>query len=1011
MSRSVTTLTLESEMKLMSNELFKAVRFALYAGVTAAVGLSAGTVFAQDTGAAASGTDQSGQKLETITVTGSNIRRVDIETSNPVITIDRAAIERSGKLTLGDLIQELPAMTGGGVNPQVNNGGGSGNTGINLRGLGPARTLVLINGERTITNDPNSIPANMVERIEVLTDGASSVYGSDAIAGVVNFILRKDYQGAEFSTDYGISDHDDGVRKGYHFSFGQSSDKGSIMAGLDYNKQDEVLAGNRKFSASAIDLTGSPSTPPYTYIGGSSFPAFGRIQLTPTQAAAFGCGHVALNPGSSGQTVDTNNYHCFGNNDKFNYAAVNLDMTPNERTNLFVNGTYHLTDNVDAYLMAFHNKTSSGFQLAPALFGVPYGGTISAQSYYNPFGVDFSPSGNDFRLRLVSAGPRASSTGNTTDQVNTGLKGNFDLGSQNWTWNAGFGYGHASTTNILEGLPDVKQMNLDLGPSFNNTDPTGGGQYPNGNAPIGVVCGTPGAIIATGCTPFNPFNQFDPHSAAIIAGIAKPGLEETYQIEKYEHIDVSGGLFDLPAGTIQLAGGVSHRDEYVHSVIDPVLSIDPATGNCQLGSQCSSPLQGGYNVKEVYAEAFVPILKDLPFVHQLNLTIGDRYSKYSSFGSTSNWKIALEWRPIEDLLLRGTVSKVFRAPTIGDVFGSPISSAPGLTSDPCDYSGSGANPNAGSPACVGVPATGPFINQDVALHQQIKGISSGSKYAGFPLGPELGKSFDFGVVYDPHWLPGLSVSSDLWRLYLDNTITGVGAQSIINLCFAGLTQYCPLISRNVGGNNAGQILQILQPTTNLGRTDVSGVDLKAQYRLPEFSFGQFSAMVQASYMKSYDQQTAPGTTGNSVFHIAGHFVPFSSGSVGCPGSVGGTACTMPRWKALTGLNWQLGPFDASWQMQYIGRFRMGNPNLAEQQTAIPGIPGYYIDYGATTYNNFSFGYNLEPINTRFDVGVDNAFDKQPPVLYADTNTINANTDPGTFDLMGRYYWARVTVKF
>ena len=182
-------------MKLTSNELFKAVRFALYAGATAAVGLSAGTVFAQDTAQ-----DQNSQKLETITVTGSNIRRVDIETSNPVITIDKTAIAKSGKATVGDLVQQLPTIAGNANNPNVNNGGGTGGSYISLRGLGSNRTLILVNGKRVIDSDVNMIPASAIERIEVLTDGASAVYGSDAIAGVVNFILRTDYHGAELTT-------------------------------------------------------------------------------------------------------------------------------------------------------------------------------------------------------------------------------------------------------------------------------------------------------------------------------------------------------------------------------------------------------------------------------------------------------------------------------------------------------------------------------------------------------------------------------------------------------------------------------------------------------------------------------------------------------------------------------------------------------------------------------------------------------------------------------------------
>src|SRR6478609_3590644 len=233
----------------------------------AALGLVPTAAFAQD-----APQDQNNQQLETITVTGSNIRRVDIETSNPVITIDRAAIQKTGKLTLGDLVQQLPAVTGPNTNPQVNNGGGSGFSSIGLRGLGSPRTLVLINGHRYIVGDPNAIPANMVERIEVLTDGASSVYGSDAVAGVVNFILRSDYQGAEFSLNYGISDHDDGESKGYQFTFGQTSDKGSIMAGISYNRVEQVLAGHRDFSKNSVSLYGTNGLSPYGQAYGQQFP-------------------------------------------------------------------------------------------------------------------------------------------------------------------------------------------------------------------------------------------------------------------------------------------------------------------------------------------------------------------------------------------------------------------------------------------------------------------------------------------------------------------------------------------------------------------------------------------------------------------------------------------------------------------------------------------------------------------------------------------------------------------
>ena len=995
----------------MSNTLLRgAIRRGLrtygVAGATLACASAALPAFAQDA------QDQADQKLETITVTGSNIRRVDIETSNPVITIDRAAIQKTGKLTLGDLVQQLPAVTGPNMNPQINNGGGTGTSSIGLRGLGSQRTLTLINGHRYLSGDPNAIPANMVERIEVLTDGASSVYGSDAVAGVVNFILRSDYQGAEFSLNYGISDKDDGETKGYQFTFGQSSDKGSIMAGISYNKTDEVLAGHRDFSKNAVSLYGTVNTPPVGNIGGSTSSPYGHIQIPDGFADLFpGCntGYLARNPGTSGQNIATD-YHCYVNNgtptvpsDKYNYATVNLIMTPQERTGLFLNGNYKLTDDVEVYASVMHNKTSSAFQLAPSIFASNGGGVISADSYYNPFGVEFSADQNAFGMRLASLGNRAAAFGTNTDQISTGFKGSFTVwNDQQWNWDIGFDYGHNSISTTTYGLPNQNVINQATGPSFLGSD--------------GIVhCGTPDAPISD-CTPINIFDLDDPNTISVLRAAGAPAVSNFFTQEKVYRADLNGGLFDLPAGTMQLAVGASRREEYTHSNVDTSLLINPATGNCTLGSQCSSPLQGGYNVKEVYAELFVPILKDIPFVHALNLTIGDRYSKYSNFGNTNNSKIALEYRPIEDLLLRGTVSEVFRAPTVLNLFGAPVSDAPKLSSDPCDgYTGNPVNP-----ACVNVPTDGSFRNTDVATGRQIKGLLSGSQYAGFPLGPELGKSFDFGIVYDPNFIEGLSVSADYWRLYLNNIITSVGAQSVLDLCSAGQLDYCPLIDRTPSGPNQGQIASITEPTGNLGRVDVKGVDFALNYLLPEFSFGRFNIGFNATYLTQYDVSTAPGTDANTVYHYAGHFLTFgSSQAAACATGVGsGGVCLYPRWRAQSSVAWQLGNFDASWRARYVGRFRMGSP--AASQDVFPAgtcyygdyctLHGLYYDFGATVYNDIQFGYNFEAINTRIDIGVNNVADKQPPLLYAN-NTLNANTDPTNFDLMGRFYFGRITVKF
>jgi outer membrane receptor protein involved in Fe transport len=1031
-------------MKLGVTKLSSAVRLALSVGAVIAIGAS-GTAFAQDTSSQSTTTNtqpdqQKAKSLQTVVVTGSLIRRVDLETSNPVVTIDRAQIEATGKMTLGDLVQELPSMTGGNTNPQTNNGGGTGASTINLRGLGAKRTLILIDGQRVIDSigtyistegsspDVNAIPAAMIERIEVLTDGASATYGSDAIGGVVNFILRKNYQGAQFTTNVGESDHNDGDQSGYSFTFGETADKGSIMGGVEYNKQDGVEASNRSFSKNAVSLYGTNGTgpsapqPATANIGGSSSSPYGHIQITGTPVQGlFGCSFVALNPGGNSADVNTSNYHCYQNNgassDKYNYAQVNLIMTPQERTNAFLMGTYNLSDNVSAYMNAYYNKTSSDFQLAPGIYGDnPYvagNAIIDVNNYFNHFGATFSSAGPTINARLASLGNRVTMFGSNTGQINSGFKGTFSLFSQDWNWDAGLDYGHSDAVTTTLNL--VNGGKLYTGPSYMSA--------------TGLACGTaaaptacPAGITSTALG-FNPFDLYAPGSVAALKAAASPAITNEYAIDKVWHAGIDGGLFNLPAGTAQLAAGVDYHQEYVNSNVDPLLNFDPVAGTCVLGSQCVSATQGGYNVKEVYAETFIPVLSDLPLIKSLNVTIGDRYSSYNDgYGNTNNFKFAVEYKPIDDLLLRGTVAQVFRAPNLAEEYNGAAADAPKLSSDPCTgYTGTPVNP-----ACVNVPTNGTFINQAVAANNQITGILSGAQFAGIQLKPEQGKSFDFGAIYSPSWAPGLSTTVDFWHVYLNDTITTVNAQSVLNVCAAGNLAFCSQIHRNpTPGPNQGQILTVGEPTANLGTLNTGGVDLSLAYKLPEFSFGKFTAGINATYLKYYNLQTAPGTPGNTTYTDAGHFLPFGSPQeAACPGT--GT-CLFPRWRAQGFVNWQLGNWDASWRMRYIGRFQMGSKSPS--QDVLPDGTCYYegkpnpaggvyhcnntgveLKYGATVYNDVSFGYNIELLNTRIDFGVNNVFDKQPPLLFAN-NTLNANTDPSDFDLMGRYFWARVTVKF
>jgi outer membrane receptor protein involved in Fe transport len=599
-------------MRLDANKLSSAVRLALSLGAVAAAGTI--TANAQDAGA----NDQKGQALDTIVVTGSNIRRVDIETANPVVTIDHAAIQQSGKLTLGDLVQDLPAVTGPVTNPRVNNGGGTGASTVSLRGLGSARTLVLVNGHRIALPDVNSLPVNAIERIEVLTDGASSVYGSDAVGGVVNFILRTNYQGAEFATDYGISDHDDGQRQGYHFVFGQSTDKGSIMAGVDYNKFDSVLAANRDFSKNAVYFFYGAAH----VAGGSSRTPTGQVQLPDNLEAQFGnCGAVTLKTlGSAGTSLS--DYKCYTGADGFNFQAHgNVELTPQERTNAFVLGNYKLTESVETYLEAYHNKTQSASQIAPQPIdtkGSPL--VIAANSFYNPFGVEFSNVANEFKTRSVGNGNRVANNSTITDQVVAGFKGT--IGETSWQWNAYFNYGHSSLLSHTSGFINLSKIGAGIGPSFKDAA---------GN----IVCGTDPALGGTGaiggCTPINFFAITDPATVAALDVASGNTFTQVVVWEKSEVAEVNGSVFDLPAGTVQLAAGLSHRKDFAQTIPDAIEVPDPANDFiCDIGTGCVSPTSGSFNVKEIYAELLIPILKDVPFANALNLTLGDRYSRYST---------------------------------------------------------------------------------------------------------------------------------------------------------------------------------------------------------------------------------------------------------------------------------------------------------------------------------------------------------------------------------------------
>jgi iron complex outermembrane recepter protein len=959
--------------KLRRNRLTAAVQLTLLIALP-------GVALAQD-----EAKDGGPQALDTINITGTRIKRVDSETASPVFKIDKQAIEATGALTIGDFIQDVPSMAGAATNPSVNNGGGDGATTISLRGLKEVRTLILVNGRRIVTRDVNSIPMSMVERVEILKDGASAIYGSDAVGGVVNFILRKQMEGLSTTLNYGISGEKDGERAGLSATWGTSTDRGNLIVSANYNNQQEVKAADRAFSHDALTLGSTSSSGVQT--GGSSRSLTGRYSV-PTSVTGLTCTNLTRIASRPGNAIG--DFRCFTGADLFNYQAVgNLELTPQERLGVFVSGNYDIVDGVTGYLDAFTNRTRSAGQIAPLPFDGRPGQdniVISANNIYNPFGRDIT----DSRLRLAALGNRRYEFSTKVNQFTAGLRGNF--GDTTWSWDTNVSNGSIDQESAAKGYVSTKLLAPALGPSM----------LIGGKPACVSVAGNAATVIA-GCVPVNMFGSQDPGSAdgqafrtAVSPYIVNP-VNTTKQRYTGLQLNFAGDLFDLQAGAVKGAFGFEYRKESLTFAPDPLAVIETVNFTCGIASElCVASTKGSNTVKELYGELFFPILADAPWAKSFNITVGTRFSKYSTFGSTTNSKIGFEWRPNDQLLLRGTYAQVFRAPTINDLFSGASAASDGFT-DPCNgFNLALANTN---PACVGLRDNtgGAGFRQSDTQLSAIKGGNA-------DLTPEKGTVVTWGLVYEPSWLSGFSTTMDLWRVHLDDTISNYGTQNILNACFlstiANPSPLCSLFSRG----SDGEILRLFDKNANVGPTDTSGVDIGFRYGL-DTDWGKFKATWDSTYIIKYDQDIIFGGKKLSDLRNAGGFLSPANGGLG----------NYSRWRSLASLNWNLGNWDATWTVRFVQGFHVGSLRPIDTCANLffagrnPN-PACRFEVGSTTYHNFQVGYGYKPWGMKARVGIDNAFDKQPPILYQN-NTLNGNTDERTFDTVGRYFWTSITFDF
>lgn len=916
-----------------------------------------------------------------IIVTGSRIRQDPLNQASPVITVDQAALARTGLSAVADVLQRLPSASGG-LNSKVNNSGnignppdgggvGAGSAEIELRYLGSKRTLVLVDGIRYVngasasgipsTVDLNTIPANMIERIEVLQSGQSPLYGSDALAGVVNIITKTSQEGLQASAQFGTYRQGDGHTQDYQLSYGVKGPTTNIVFGVSYVKQEAVFTRDRRTSqfpnpgqTSCTDPIGGCSSAP---VNGFIDLGNGTPVLTPRSPPLNGRGRYdPLNP-----TGPNSDFREFTTQDRFNFSPFNYFLTPSERYGGFVSAKQELSDSVNFRAKLVYNRRNSQNQAAflPLFVGPDAGNgnlldtiSIDATNPYNPFGYTLSAGGNGtpatystVRRRLVEAGQRTYSQTVDTMTMSGGFDGSFDIGDHKWYWDATAFFGFNDAKQLFTGNINAALLQQALGP-------------------VGACTGA--------CVPFNIFGGAGSVTPAMLAYVAFDERARSSQEIRDYTANLSGDLFDLPAGPVGIAIGYEHRYQQGSYTPDPIITAG-------LGADIpSQPASGRYNSDEVYAELRVPLLKEAPFFHSLDLDGAVRHANYSTSGSSTTLTGSVLWKPVADLLLRGSYAEGFRAPSIGELFGAESrSDAP--IDDPCTSAAGGqfnSNPTVRA-NCIanGVPASGSY-NEPTGGQL---GVLTGGNEA---LRPETSKTWLFGGVYSPGWARNggfanmLSLEVNYYDIEVRDAIANIAPQTTLSRC-ALLAD--PLSCASVTRTASGLISRIDGQLQNIGDIKTRGIDVTFNYRSPETGVGNIGLAVNGNFLLKY-AETFPSADGFTTTSYRGTTRGFPDQSY-------------PKFKGNAVIDWSLESITASFTGRYIrgvteadGR-RLGNTFYGDVQLIL--TPDF-LDRRAS-----------------FTIGVNNVFNQDPPACFSCTGP---NYDPTTYDVPGQFGYARITYK-
>jgi len=881
-----------------NNTVAEAIRLSLFVS-SAALALPSSFVAAQanDEGEA--------NVVEKIQVTGSRIKRTDLESASPISIISAEDIKLGGFTSIEQVLQQSTASSGMATGAATNNGG-AGAARINLRGLGSNRTLVLVNGRRMVNSgtgadssvDLNTIPLATIERVEVLKDGASAVYGSDAVAGVVNIITKTHFDGLELSMGYGGSAKGDANTGDISLVTGGGGEKGHFVLGLSYVNRGKAMQGDRDFSAcpdNDFDSTGACQS-------GSSYIPGGNY-----------------NSGDGWGTLDGDKNWTEGY-DAYNYADSSYLYTPQKRIGLFANANYDVNQDTQVYLETLYTKRTSTQQMAPS----PISATLSADATGNPFGVATS-----MRRRMTEVGDRVFDQVTDTLRTVVGAQGLWDIGS-GYEWDLSYSYGRNDATDRSSNYINLTKLYNTMDSSVCND--------------VGIPCQD--WFVGEGDL-----------SADTIDYISYTDQATGGNEFNIVNLNLTGDLFELPAGFVGFAAGAEYRREKGWYQPDAVTVAGDGSASAQEATS------GSFDTTQIYAEFAIPLLADLPLVKALSIDAAVRWFDYSTFDSDTTWKMGLSWHVNDDLMIRGVASTAFRAPTVDELYGGDVGSYDYLT-DPCSGYGGSDSSSSLYQTCQSEIGNTSYQYTDGQIENTYTTVAN--------LTPEQADTVTVGVVYNPHVIEGLSLTLDYFNIEVSNAISRISTQTYLDQCYAGESSYCDVL--NITRDEVtGNIDYMESPLTNVGTIETRGVDMNMAYVFEAMGF-DWSVDVDATRLLEYTEDEVEYT-----------------------GKIDGTNGGFAKWKSNLGIKMGQDDWTLSWKARYIGSM----------------TDDYYASYdlvqdiSSVTYHDVAAQYFIND-SWSISAGVDNLFDKTPPYIYSWNN---ANTVPEVYDVMGRYYHAKVTARF